>query len=183
MSFGEFYGAVAGLGDAYRKGLDEYEAPDNSEAALGYSAGCPERADRSWVQRPAQAQNGLSALGAGSAGARLPSFAGGGSVPMTLPTGTNKEIEGQFIGALRDGGLTNPNGLAAAAAYANRESRYSPQNIVGSWSDPSQSGQAGTSGGILSWRADRLANMRAATAGAKDPVKAQAQFFLTENPM
>jgi hypothetical protein len=55
-------------------------------------------------------------------------------------------------------------------------------NITGSWSDLSESGHAGQSGGILSWRADRLANMRAFTQGAADPVVAQANFLLKENP-
>ncbi|SFM61128.1 hypothetical protein [Methylobacterium pseudosasicola] len=92
------------------------------------------------------------------------------------------DIRGRFISTLQQGGLTNPNGLGAVAAYAQHESRYSPSNITGSWSDPSESGQAGQSGGILSWRADRLANMRAFTQGAADPVVAQAQFTLAENP-
>ena len=92
------------------------------------------------------------------------------------------DIRGRFIGTLQQGGLTNPNGLGAVAAYAQHESRYSPSNISGSWSDPSQSGQPGTSGGIMSWRADRLANMKAFTQGAADPVVAQAQFLLQENP-
>ncbi|MGU3666233.1 hypothetical protein ACLBX9_18770 [Methylobacterium sp. A49B] len=93
------------------------------------------------------------------------------------------DIRGRFISTLQQGGLTNPNGLGAVAAYAQHESRYSPSNITGSWSDPSESGQAGQSGGILSWRADRLANMKAFTQGAADPVVAQAQFTLAENPV
>ena len=92
------------------------------------------------------------------------------------------DIRGRFISALQGGGLTNPNGLGAVAAYAQHESKYSPSNITGSWSDPSESGQAGQSGGILSWRADRLANMKAFTQGAADPVVAQAKFTLAENP-
>jgi hypothetical protein len=109
----------------------------------------------------------------------LPSMAGGGA-QMRLPA--DPEIENRFVGELRKGGLTNPNGLAAFAAYANAESAFSPKNITGSWSDPSQSGQPGTSGGILSWRGSRLANMKAFTNGAPDPVTAQAKFALTENP-
>jgi hypothetical protein len=103
------------------------------------------------------------------------------TIPATPPV-PQGSIQDRFLSTLRDGGLTNPNGLGAVAAYAQRESRYSPANITGSWSDPSQSGQAGTSGGILSWRADRLNNMRSFTAGAQDPVTAQGQFFLQENP-
>ncbi|MBB2959839.1 hypothetical protein [Methylobacterium sp. R2-1] len=111
----------------------------------------------------------------------LPSFAGGGNGPVTLPGGDGN-IQTRFVDALKAGGLTNPNGLAAMAAYASRESGYKPGNIMGSWSDPSESGQPGTSGGILSWRGDRFANMRRLTAGAKDPVAAQATFALTESP-
>lgn len=113
-------------------------------------------------------------------GSSTPAFAGG-SVTMAAPS-DNRETENKFVGALKDGGLTNPFGLAAAAAYARRESGYKPDNITGSWSDPSESGHPGTSGGILSWRGDRLANMQRMTAGSKDPVAAQAKFFLTEDP-
>ena len=131
---------------------------------------------------------GVSNLGMGSPGVS-PNAPGGPAAGASLngdalapPTGTGAEIQNKFVGALKDGGLTNPNALGALAAYAQHESRYSPDNIVGSWSDPSQKGQPGTSGGILSWRNERLDNMRAATAGAKDPVIAQAQFTLNENP-
>ena len=105
-----------------------------------------------------------------------------GAAPAPALTGTGAEIQTKFVDNLKAGGLTNPYGLAAVAAYAQHESRYDPKNINGSWSDPSERGQAGTSGGILSWRDDRLDNMRAATSGAKDPVAAQAQFTLNENP-
>lgn len=113
--------------------------------------------------------------------AKPPSMAGGGQT-MAMPSGDTAEIQGKFTDALKAGGLTNPYGLGAMTAYGQHESRYSPGNIAGTWSDPSESGQAGTSGGILSWRAGRLANMQAATAGAKDPVAAQAKFALAENP-
>ncbi|MCJ2098632.1 hypothetical protein [Methylobacterium sp. E-046] len=121
------------------------------------------------VQPQAQrlASAAMNALGPNSAAAATPD---------------PNDIRGRFISTLQQGGLTNPNGLGAVAAYAQHESRYSPSNITGSWSDPSESGQAGQSGGILSWRADRLANMRAFTQGAADPVVAQAQFLLKENP-
>jgi hypothetical protein len=98
------------------------------------------------------------------------------------PTGDAGAIQTKFVDSLKSNGLTNPYGLAAAAAYGQHESRYSPTNINGTWSDPSESGQAGTSGGLLSWRGDRLANMQKATAGAADPVDAQARFLLNENP-
>ncbi|MCJ2051163.1 hypothetical protein MKL01_15910 [Methylobacterium sp. J-070] len=121
------------------------------------------------VQPQAQglASAAMSALGPNSAEAATPD---------------PNDIRGRFISTLQQGGLTNPNGLGAVAAYAQHESRYSPANITGSWSDPSESGQAGQSGGILSWRDDRLDKMRAFTQGAADPVVAQAKFLLAENP-
>ncbi|MCJ2142928.1 hypothetical protein [Methylobacterium sp. E-066] len=118
--------------------------------------------------------------GAQAAGTGLLSMLGPNSAEAATPD--PNDIRGRFISTLQQGGLTNPNGLGAVAAYAQHESRYSPSNITGSWSDPSESGQAGQSGGILSWRADRLANMKAFTQGAADPVVAQAKFTLAENP-
>lgn len=178
---------VSGLGDAFggayadaRKQAQEEEAPTLiSNLMNAYKGG------GAAVPAPA---SGLGAPTASpmaptqpSTPAALPSFAGGGGAPMRVP-GSGGEIETRFVDALKTGGLTNPYGLAAMAAYAGRESGYKPSNITGSWSDPSESGQAGTSGGILSWRGDRFANMRRLTAGAKDPVAAQASFALTENP-
>lgn len=84
-----------------------------------------------------------------------------------------------FIETVRAGGLTNPNALAAVAAYGDAESGWSPKNAVSTWSDPSQSGQPGTSGGILSWRGDRYA--RLAAGGDLSP-EAQARYFLQEDP-
>jgi hypothetical protein len=127
------------------------------------------------------AQVNLPMQSVGPSNTSVPGITDAPTIPATPPV-PQGSIQDRFLGTLRDGGLTNPNGLGAVAAYAQRESRYSPDNITGSWSDPSQSGQAGTSGGILSWRADRLDNMRRFTAGASDPVAAQAQFLLQENP-
>lgn len=104
---------------------------------------------------------------------------GGGAAPLS---GASAEIQSKFVDSLKAGGLTNPYGLAAVAAYGQHESGYDPGNVNRTWSDPSESGQAGTSGGMLSWRGDRLAKMQAATKGAADPVAAQAQFTLSENP-
>jgi len=104
---------------------------------------------------------------------------GAGAPPLS---GDGAEIQTKFVDSLKAGGLTNPFGLAAVAAYGQHESGYSPGNVNRTWSDPSESGQPGTSGGLLSWRGDRLKNMQAATQGAEDPVAAQAQFTLKENP-
>lgn len=84
-------------------------------------------------------------------------------------------------------GLTNPYALAAVAATGNHESRFSPGNVYRQWSDPSESGAAGNAGGIMSWRAERLANMRNFAAGnggdanRPDP-ELQGRFFLHEDP-
>lgn len=171
---------VAGLGDAFGKsyGAARAQAQEDEAPAL--------------IANVLKAQQGgtLGSLGdtyaQGAAPAapaqpgRLPAFAGG-DASMRIPA-AGGPIETRFVNTLKAGGLTNPYGLSAMAAYANRESGYKPSAITGSWSDPSESGQPGTSGGILSWRGDRFANMRRFTAGAEDPVVAQAKFALTENP-
>lgn len=146
--------------------------PATPPGFTGYNPPTPPTGAPTGVVQP-QAQG----LGAAALNALGPSSAQAAEVQPD-----QGDIRGRFISTLRQGGLTNPNGLGAVAAYAQHESRYSPSNITGSWSDPSESGQAGTSGGILSWRADRLANMRAFTRGAADPVVAQANFLLQENP-
>jgi hypothetical protein len=178
---------VSGLGDAFgsgysdaRKQAQEDEAPTLiSNLMNAYKGGGAAAVPASGLGAPAGGP--VSPAPPSSMPAALPSFAGGGGAPMRVP-GNGGEIETRFIDALKTGGLTNPYGLAAMAAYAGRESGYKPSNIAGSWSDPSESGQPGTSGGILSWRGDRFANMRRLTAGAKDPVAAQATFALTESP-
>jgi hypothetical protein len=100
---------------------------------------------------------------------------------------SSPEIYDEFIGTVKQAGLTNPYGLAAVAATGQAESGYSPKNAFGEWSDPSESGQSGQAGGILSWRADRLNNLRKfAEANGDDPARptpaTQAKFFLNEDP-
>lgn len=91
-----------------------------------------------------------------------------------------------FIDTVKAGGLTNPYGLAAVAATGRAESGFSPENAARSWSDPSQSGQAGTAGGVMSWRADRLRNLQqyAASKGEQGngSPQTQAEFFMREDP-
>lgn len=84
-------------------------------------------------------------------------------------------------------GISNPYGLAAVAATGKHESGYSPKNAFGAWSDPSESGQAGTAGGILSWRAERLQRLQQFAADNGDDPNApspeiQGAFFLQEDP-
>lgn len=99
---------------------------------------------------------------------------------------TSGDIYSPFMDTVKTG-ITNPYGLAAVASTANAESRFSPKNANRAWSDPSESGKAGTAGGIMSWRDDRLNNMYAFAGqkgekqGAISPTT-QAEFFLQENP-
>jgi hypothetical protein len=174
------YSMITGIGDSFGKSYDaarKQAQEDEAPAIFGQLLGL----------NPAPAATvapgttlGTIGQGPGPAGNAVPAFAGG-QASMRTP-GAGGDTEKRFIGALKDGGLTNPYGLAAVAAYAAHESGYKGNNINGSWSDPSESGAPGTSGGILSWRGDRFANMRRLTAGAQDPVVAQAKFTLTENP-
>jgi hypothetical protein len=91
-----------------------------------------------------------------------------------------------FMSAVQSAGLTNPNGLAAVAATGRAESGWSPKNAGRTWSDPSESGQAGTAGGVMSWRAERLANLQryAASKGEEGngSPQTQAEFFMQEDP-
>lgn len=84
-----------------------------------------------------------------------------------------------FIDTVRAGGLANPYGLAAVASTGKAESGWSAENAMRTWSDPSESGQAGTAGGILSWRGPRYQAL--AATGDLSP-EGQAKFFLQENP-
>ncbi|TGT34983.1 phage tail tip lysozyme [Mesorhizobium sp. M8A.F.Ca.ET.165.01.1.1] len=110
---------------------------------------------------------------------------GGGSMGPA-PDLSKNDIYNGFMDTVKTK-ITNPNGLAAVASTANAESRFNPKNAFGSWSDPSESGQAGTAGGILSWRGPRFEAMRAyagnngGDGGAPSP-QLQAQYFLQENP-
>ncbi|BCG88518.1 hypothetical protein MesoLj113c_46280 [Mesorhizobium sp. 113-3-9] len=109
---------------------------------------------------------------------------GGAAGPA--PDLSGNDIYSSFMDTVKSK-VTNPNGLAAVASTANAESRFNPKNAFGSWSDPSESGQAGTAGGILSWRGPRFEAMRQfAAKNGGDPnspsPKLQAQFFLQEDP-
>lgn len=84
------------------------------------------------------------------------------------------------------GGVTNPFGLAALTSTGEHESGFSPANLNRSWSDPSGSGKAGTSGGMFSWRNERLSALQAYAKqkgeGGNGSPQTQADFFLHENP-
>ena len=134
-------------------------------------------------------------------GGASPSTGGGSTMPMSGASGeiaatgpvqpidmTGNEVFSSFIDAARSGvtlddgtnlALTNPYGLAALAATGKAESGFDPGNVNRTWSDPSESGQAGTAGGILSWRGPRYQAL--AATGDLSPA-GQARFFLNEDP-
>ncbi len=131
----------------------------------------------------------LSGYGAGGS----PAAASAG-IPMTdaateITAGkpidmTGNRVYSDFINTVKSGadgvtGITNPYGLAAVAATGNAESGFSPGNVNRTWSDPSQSGQPGTAGGIMSWRGPRYSAL--AATGDLSP-SGQAKFFLKEDP-
>jgi len=126
----------------------------------------------------------LGSLGTGSSVQVQPSQTGGASLANL---GNPNQIETRFMSGIREAGLTNPYGLATVAAYGKRESGWSPQNANRSWSDPSQSGQAGTSGGLFAWRNERLRNLygfaqqRGENIGSITP-ETQAAFLASEDP-
>lgn len=103
-----------------------------------------------------------------------------------IDVGPGGETYTPFIETVRAGGITNPFGLAAVASTGKAESGWSASNANRSWSDPSESGQAGTAGGILSWRGPRLAALQSyakekGESGNGSPAT-QAEFFLREDP-
>lgn len=149
-------------------------------AALGQFAPAASLAQLGQAQKQIEGQNAISTL-----------FAGGGGAPSSAATasaanlGTPNEIENRFVNTVKGAGLTNPVGLGAVAAYGKAESGFAPQNVNRSWSDPSESGQPGTAGGIMSWRAERLQNLQnfAKQRGEQQPsVETQALFLAQENP-
>jgi len=109
-----------------------------------------------------------------------------GSGPM--PDMSGNDVYSGFMDTVRQGytnkdgetvSVTNPYALAAIAATGKAESGFSPKNAMRTWSDPSESGQAGTAGGIMSWRGPRYQAL--AATGDLSP-QGQAKFFLGENP-
>jgi hypothetical protein len=75
--------------------------------------------------------------------------------------------------------VKNPYALAAIAATGRAESGWSAANANRTWDDPSESGQPGRAGGIMSWRGPRYAAL--AATGDLSP-QGQAKFFLKESP-
>jgi hypothetical protein len=168
-------------GDLNKIGLALLGAGDVQSGAALLGLG-QKSADRESDNRVLQ-----SIFGGGSAGAptapRPQTQANAASASVGDPT----EVESRFVGTVRSAGLTNPIGLAAVAAYGKAESGFSPQNANRVWNDPSESGQPGQAGGIMSWRADRLQNLqRFAQQKGEQPgnisPETQAEFLTKEDP-
>ncbi|TIT69116.1 MAG: hypothetical protein E5W90_02105 [Mesorhizobium sp.] len=169
-AIGEALGYRMANNRATQAETDWRKGGDSVFSAL-FGSGSPAAASSSPASAPAS-NAVVSALGGGSMG--------------PAPDLSKNDIYNGFMDTVKTK-VTNPNGLAAVASTANAESRFNPKNAFGSWSDPSESGQAGTAGGILSWRGPRFEAMRAyagsngGDVGAPSP-QLQAQYFLQENP-
>lgn len=100
------------------------------------------------------------------------------TTPGATPDMTGNEVYSGFMDTVKTK-VGNPYALAAIAATGNAESKFSPGNVNSTWSDPSESGQAGRAGGIMSWRGGRYDAM--ASKGDMSPA-GQAKFFLNEDP-
>jgi hypothetical protein len=119
---------------------------------------------------------GFSSASASSSGAHS------GSTNVSDP-----DIFNSFMETVKEGGVTNPYGLAAIAATGKHESGFSPKNVYGNWADPSESGRQLTAGGAMSWNGPRYEAMKqfvAANGGdpSRPDPRLQAQYFLKEDP-
>ena len=106
------------------------------------------------------------------------------SAPSPAPA--DGDTSAAFLDTLKSNGITNPHALAAVGATGYHESRWAPGNLNRTWDDPSQSGQAGTAGGALSWRGPRLQALQAFAASQGEQgngsAATQAKFFAQEDP-
>jgi hypothetical protein len=113
----------------------------------------------------------------------IPMTEAAGELAATAPTQpidlSGNDVYSGFINTVKQGGVNNPFALAAIAATGKAESGFDSGNVTRTWSDPSESGQAGTAGGIMSWRGPRYQAL--ASSGDLSPA-GQAKFFLQENP-
>jgi hypothetical protein len=112
----------------------------------------------------------------GASGSAMPTASPSGTIPPVDLSGN--DVYNGFIDTVK-GGITNPFGLAAVAATGRAESGFDPKNASRTWSDPSESGKAGTAGGIMSWRGPRYDAL--AATGDLSPA-GQGKFFLQEDP-
>jgi len=110
---------------------------------------------------------------------------GGGSGKPGKYGPNDPEIFQEFMDGVKEKGLTNPYGLAVVAGTGQVESGFSRNNLHRKWSDPSVSGQPGTSGLLMSWRDDRLKKaLEYGKANGEDmpSPRTQGRFLADENP-
>jgi hypothetical protein len=102
--------------------------------------------------------------------------------------GGDPKIRQEFLEGVQSvSNLTNPIAYAALAGTGQVESGWSAANMNRKWSDPSEKGEPGTSGGLFSWRNERLAELEkyAASKGEKwgnVSARTQGEFYAKENP-
>ncbi len=148
------------------------------------SAVLNDRANKAETEGRKSADSDFSALSGmfgGDAPASMPSPGAAAELSSTSPAPPDldgNDVYKGFIDTVRTG-VTNPYGLAAVAATGRAESGFSPKNVNRTWDDPSESGQPGRAGGIMSWRGPRYNAL--ASTGDLSPA-GQAKFFLQENP-
>ncbi|MBA4774301.1 MAG: hypothetical protein H2044_01425 [Rhizobiales bacterium] len=123
--------------------------------------------------------------GGGASSQSAASTAPATAIPMTSAAGevsATSPVTGDTFAPFMDTiktSVQNPYALAAIAATGRAESGWSAANANRTWSDPSESGQPGTAGGIMSWRGPRYQAL--AATGDLSP-QGQAKFFLNEDP-
>lgn len=99
----------------------------------------------------------------------------------SVPAPKSGDVYSGFMAPVQ-AAIKNPYALAAVAATGDHESSFSPKLAGGSWADPSESGQAGQAGGVMSWRGPRLAALRNFAGGSNGTPEQQGQFFVQEDP-
>ncbi|TQX88446.1 MULTISPECIES: phage tail tip lysozyme [unclassified Rhizobium] len=168
------------LGGEISDGIDKVEARKNVSALYGGPKPQSLLSRLLGGQNTSPAASAAPTAGTAATVAAIPPAQGAVSAEPN-------DIYSGFIGTVKDAGLTNPYGLAAVAATGRAESGWDPSKVNAAWADPSRSGQAGTAGGIMSWRNERLANLRNfAQSQGEDPSnispQMQAKFFVQEDP-
>ncbi|TCL70533.1 hypothetical protein [Rhizobium sp. BK251] len=136
-----------------------------------------ESADKAW-SAAVPALFGSFGSTPGASGGSMPSVSPSGDVAATPTNLDGNQVYSGFMDTVKTG-VSNPYALAAIASTGRAESGFSPGNANRTWSDPSQSGQPGRAGGIMSWRGPRYEAL--AATGDLSP-QGQAKFFLQENP-
>lgn len=165
---------LGSLGEDIKRG--DYQSAASKAFALGDIQAGATISTLGQKAQSLEAQRGISTMLGGGYG---------GSPAPVASIGSPNEVENAFVGTVKQAGLTNPVGLGAVAAYGKAESGFSPANVNRTWSDPSESGKPGTSGGIMSWRGPRLEalNAFARERGEQAPTpQTQALFLAKEDP-